>query len=117
MLIVNFYAILNKYTVDKVEIDFHTSFIQHLFFIFFFIKIYSAGWQPWKKVDMHAGNKIQEVQFISFRLGLNQTEHEFPDRTGPDPKFAGQVLPDRTESGLIFLNILPNKCRLSILIW
>ena len=31
--------------------------------------------------------------------------------TGQDrtPKFAGQVLPDWTESGLIFLNILPSK--------
>ena len=31
--------------------------------------------------------------------------------TGQDrtPKFAGQVLPHRTESGLIFLNILPYK--------
>ena len=25
------------------------------------------------------------------------------------PKFAGQVLPDRTESGLMFLDILPYK--------
>ena len=32
------------------------------------------------------------------------------------PKFARQVLLDRTESGLIFSNILPTKYRLSILI-
>jgi hypothetical protein len=38
--------------------------------------------------------------------------------TGQDrtPKFAGQVLPDRTESGLILFNILPTKYGLSILI-
>jgi len=42
---------------------------------------------------------------LSFLTGQNRT-----------PKFAGQVLQDRTESGLIFLNILPTKYRLSILI-
>ena len=38
------------------------------------------------------------------RLGLNRTGH-MSFLTGQDrtPKFAGQVLPDRTESGLIFL--------------
>ena len=43
-------------------------------------------------------------------LGLDRTGH-MSFLTGQDrtPKFAGQVLPDRTESGLIFLNILPNK--------
>ena len=35
--------------------------------------------------------------------------YEFPGRTGPESKFAGLVLPDRTESVLIFLNILPYK--------
>ena len=43
-------------------------------------------------------------------LGLDRTGHMFfltgQDRT---PKFAGQVLPDRTESGLIFLDILLYK--------
>ena len=39
--------------------------------------------------------------------------YEFPDHT---PKFAGQVLPDRTESGLIFKKNLPTKYRLSILL-
>ena len=33
------------------------------------------------------------------------------------PKFAGQVLLDQTESGLIFSNILPTKYRLLSLIW
>ena len=49
-------------------------------------------------------------------LGLNRTGHMSflagQDRT---PKFAGQVLPDRTESGLILFNILPTKYGLSIL--
>ena len=51
------------------------------------------------------------------KLGLNRTGH-MSFLTGQDrtPKFAGQVLPDWTESGLIFLNILPTKFRLSILI-
>ena len=38
--------------------------------------------------------------------------YEFPDWT---PKFAGQVLPDRTESGLIFLNV--NVLSLVVLSW
>ena len=42
--------------------------------------------------------------------------YEFPGRTGPESKFAGLVLPDRTESGLIFLNILYTKYGLSILL-
>ena len=43
-------------------------------------------------------------------LGLDRTGH-MSFLTGQDrtPKFGGQVLPDRTESGLIFLNILPAK--------
>ena len=43
-------------------------------------------------------------------IGLDRTGH-MSFLTGQDrtPKFAGQVLPDRTESGLIFLNILPYK--------
>ena len=50
-------------------------------------------------------------------LGLDRTGH-MSFLTGQDwtPKFAGQVLPDPTESGLIFLNSLPTKYRLSILI-
>ena len=41
------------------------------------------------------------------KLGLNRTGH-MSFLTGQDrtPKFAGQVLPDRTKSGLTFLNIL-----------
>ena len=53
------------------------------------------------------------IYFYSSRVGLNRTGHmsflKGKDRT---PKFAGQVLPDRTESGLIFLNIL-QTCQLS----
>ena len=43
-------------------------------------------------------------------VGLDRTGH-MSFLTGQDgtPKFAGQVLPDRTESGLIFLDILPYK--------
>ena len=43
-------------------------------------------------------------------LGLDRTGHiSFLTGQNWTPKFTGQVLPDRTESGLIFLNILPNK--------
>ena len=43
-------------------------------------------------------------------LGLNQTGHmSFLTRQDRTHKFAGQVLPDRTKSGLIFLNILHTK--------
>ena len=43
-------------------------------------------------------------------VGLDRTGH-MSFLTGQDrtPKFAGQVLPDRTESRLTFLNILPYK--------
>ena len=62
--------------------------------------------------------KITSRGYNGLRIvGLDRTGHMIfltgQDRT---PKFAGQVLPDRTESGLIFLNILPNKYGLSILI-
>ena len=43
-------------------------------------------------------------------VGLNRTGH-MSFLTGQDrtPKFARQVLPDRTKSGLTFLNILLHK--------
>ena len=43
-------------------------------------------------------------------VGLDRTGH-MSFLTGQDrtPEFAGQVLPDRTESGLMFLDILPYK--------
>ena len=49
--------------------------------------------------------------------GLNRNGH-MSFLTGQDrtPKFARQVLPDRTKSGLIFLNILHTKYELSILL-
>ena len=41
-------------------------------------------------------------------LGLNRTGHmSFLTRQDRTPKFAGQVLPNWTESRLIFLSILP----------
>ena len=50
-------------------------------------------------------------KYSSFYSDRAQPEwvNEFPDRTGPDPKFARQVLPDQIEFGLIFSNMLPNK--------
>ena len=49
-------------------------------------------------------------------VGIDRTGH-MSFLTGQDqtPKFAGQVLPDRTESGQISSNILPTKYGLSIL--
>ena len=44
--------------------------------------------------------------YITGSARPDRRTYEFPDGT---PKFAGQVLPDRTESGLTFLNILPTK--------
>ena len=50
-------------------------------------------------------------------LGLNRTGHmSFLTGQNRTPKFAKQDLPDWTESRVIFLNILPTKYRLSILI-
>ena len=56
-----------------------------------------------------AYNSLNQVRRACM-VGLDRTGH-MSFLTGQDrtPKFAGQVLPDRTESGLIFLNILPNK--------
>ena len=53
---------------------------------------------------------VVEFQVSSCKIGLDWTGH-MSFLTGQDrtPKFAGQVLPDWTESGLIFLNILPSK--------
>ena len=52
-----------------------------------------------------------------FLLGLDRTGHmSFLTGQVRTPKFAGQVLPDQTVSGLIFWNILPTKYKLSILI-
>ena len=53
---------------------------------------------------------VVEFQVSSCKIGLDWTGH-MSFLTGQDrtPKFAGQVLPDWTESGLIFLNILPCK--------
>ena len=50
------------------------------------------------------------VFLLHHTIGLDRTGH-MSFLTGQDrtPKFAGQVLPDRTKSGLIFLNILPTK--------
>ena len=49
-------------------------------------------------------------QNVLCQLGLDRTGH-MSFLTGQDrtPKFAGQVLPDRTESGLMSLDILPYK--------
>ena len=54
--------------------------------------------------------KTKNKQHCMQMLGLDRTGH-MSFLTGPDrtPKFAGQVLPDRTESGLIFLDNLPYK--------
>ena len=67
----------------------------------------------YRKVPQYLGpilNQCVKPLFLNFsnvsklRVGLNRTGH-MSFLTGHDqtPKFAGQVLPDRTESGLIFL--------------
>ena len=54
---------------------------------------------------------------ITSNLGLDRTGN-MSFLTGQDrtPKFAGRVLPDRTESGLLFISILPTNYRLLLLI-
>ena len=49
-------------------------------------------------------------KFVSFSVGLDRTEH-VSFLTGQDrtPKFAEQVLLDRTEFELVFPNILPTQ--------
>ena len=71
---------------------------------------------------MHIGAKAFLKLNLKFhsqasQLGLNRTGlMGFLNGQDRTTKFARQVLPDRTESGLIFLNILPTKYGLSILI-
>ena len=50
---------------------------------------------------------------MNFLTELGKSFLTGQDRT---PKFTGQVLPDRTKSGLIFLNILHTKYELLILL-
>ena len=54
--------------------------------------------------------QISQKHNLLSTLGLDRTGH-MSFLTGQDrtPEFAGQVLPDRTESGLIFSDILPYK--------
>ena len=48
------------------------------------------------------------AKHIAIGIGLDGTGHtSFPTGQDQTPKFAGQVLPNRTESGLIFSNMLP----------
>jgi hypothetical protein len=64
------------------------------------------------------GNQGRNQDVNLAKLRLNRTWH-MGFLTGQDrtPKFAGQVLPDRTESRTNIFNILPNMYGLSILIW
>ena len=59
---------------------------------------------------IHPADVVHHGLLAPYKLGLDRTGH-MSFLTGQDrtPKFAGQVLPDRTESGLIFSNILPYK--------
>ena len=61
-------------------------------------------------LHIHSGLSTHTKYHYEGMVGLDRTGH-MSFLTGQDrtPKFAGQVLPDRTESGLIFLNILPYK--------
>ena len=67
----------------------------------FFSKAYQIG----QKVQSHIAS--QKYAWTHLQLGLDRTGH-MSFLTGQDqtPKFAGQVLPDQTKSGLSSLNIL-----------
>ena len=62
-------------------------------------------------------NILLSKRLVMMKLGLNQTGH-MSFLTGQDRtlKFAGHVLPDRTESRLIFLDNFPTNYRLLLLI-
>ena len=66
--------------------------------------------RSYKENSKNLSNVIFPKSQYVCALGLNWTGH-MSFLTGQDrtPKFAGQVLPDRTKSGLIFLNILHTK--------
>ena len=67
---------------------------------------------------MLALKKPQQTHFeMMLKLGLDRTGHmSIPNGQNRTPKSAGQIMLDRTESGLVFSNILHTKFRLSILI-
>ena len=69
-------------------------------------------WQICLKINKNIWDIIEKkttYQTSIFRaLGLNRTGNmSFLTRQDWTPKFARQILPDQTESGLIFSNILP----------
>ena len=59
---------------------------------------------------------ITREWLYTFVVGLDRTGH-MSFMTGQDrtPKFAGRILPDRTKSGLTFLNTLYTKYDLLII--
>ena len=63
----------------------------------------------YKEIDL--GKIYLQVDFPSSRValkkGLPDWAYEFPCQRGPDTQICWTGLPDRTESGLIILNILP----------
>ena len=60
--------------------------------------------------QVYINEDFPQIACCTKELGLDRTGH-MSFLTGQDrtPKFAGQVMPDWTESGLIILNILPYK--------
>ena len=59
--------------------------------------------QPFR-VDRHLYPTF--CPLLTFSIALDWTGHmSFLTGQDPTPKFAGQVLPDRTKSGLMFLNM------------
>ena len=58
------------------------------------------------KAEQHYPSSPTIGILSSWNIGLNRTGHmSFPTGQDPTPKFSGQVLLDRTESRLVFLNI------------
>ena len=67
------------------------------------------GTLEYLNIDLHSPFQVTDASLTAcvLKLGLNLTGH-MSFLTGQDwtPKFAGRVQPDRTKSGLTFLNIL-----------
>ena len=93
----------------------HSNYSSNLFLSSCWLLVF--GFLQGKVVNSEFWNFFS-VNYCSLdQLGLDRTGH-MSFLTGQDrtPKFAGQVLPDRTESRLIFLNVLPTNYRLLLFI-
>ena len=103
-------------SLSRVEPSLALQFLSQIFFRYIALFCVSPifpfyYWEP----TLIASHRLLIIQTLE--VGLDRTGN-MSFLTGQDrtPKFAGRVLPDRTESGLLFISILPTNYRLLLLI-